>query len=192
MVILHNGWELHSWEMRHSPKHFGEITSLFSASCPFGKLSIRQNVRSAKRPFGKMSVRQNVFRQNIFRQNVFRQSVSRQNVRVYQYLSSQNVNGFIKCNFCAIFWIHELVYHHVGQLDESMKQLWWTAIKPVYFVVCNKQQNKQALCSRIYLVTEFKYLSFIYSSKKPFSDVIFPKTHTALALQDSHAMPKGN
>jgi hypothetical protein len=65
-------------------------------------------------------------------------------------------------------------------------------MKPVYFVACNKQQNKQALCSRIYLVTEFKYLSFIYSSKKPFSDVIFPKTHTALALQDSHAMPKGN
>jgi hypothetical protein len=46
--------------MRHSPKHFDEITSLFSASCPFGKLSVQQNVRSAKRPsakcpFGKMS-----------------------------------------------------------------------------------------------------------------------------------------
>jgi hypothetical protein len=54
-VILHNGWELQSWEMRHSPKHFDEIASLFSASCPFGKLSVRQNVRSAKRPFGIMS-----------------------------------------------------------------------------------------------------------------------------------------
>ena len=56
--------------MSHSPKHFDEITSLFSASCPFGKLSVRENVRSAKRPFGKMSVRQNVFRQSVFRQNV--------------------------------------------------------------------------------------------------------------------------
>ena len=64
MVILHNGWELQSWEMRHSPKHFDEIASLFSASCPFGKLSVRQNVRSAKCPFGKTSVRQNVRRQN--------------------------------------------------------------------------------------------------------------------------------
>jgi hypothetical protein len=34
--------------MGHSPKHFDEITSLFSASSPFGKLSVRQNVRSAK------------------------------------------------------------------------------------------------------------------------------------------------
>ena len=51
--------------MSHSPKHFDEITSLFSASCPFGKLSVRQNVRSAKRPFGKTSVRQNVRRQNV-------------------------------------------------------------------------------------------------------------------------------
>jgi hypothetical protein len=42
--------------MRHSPKYFDEIASLFSASCPFGKLSVRQNVRSAKRPFGKTSV----------------------------------------------------------------------------------------------------------------------------------------
>ena len=50
MVILHNGCELQSWEMRHSPKHFDEIASLFSASCPFGKLSVRQNVRSAKCP----------------------------------------------------------------------------------------------------------------------------------------------
>ena len=41
--------------MRHSPKHFDEIASLFSASSPFGKLSVRQNVRSAKRPSGKMS-----------------------------------------------------------------------------------------------------------------------------------------
>jgi hypothetical protein len=65
MVILPNGWELHSWEMSHSPKHFYEITSLFSASCPFGKLSVRQNVRSAKCPFGKTSVRQNVRRQNV-------------------------------------------------------------------------------------------------------------------------------
>jgi hypothetical protein len=65
MVILHYGWELHSWKMSHSPKHFDEITSLFSASCPFGKLSVRQNVCSAKRPFGKMSVRQNVRRQNV-------------------------------------------------------------------------------------------------------------------------------
>ena len=39
--------------MSHSPKHFDEITSLFSASCPFGKLSVRQNVRSAKRPSAK-------------------------------------------------------------------------------------------------------------------------------------------
>ena len=44
--------------------------SLFLASCPFGKLSVRQNVRSAKRLFGKMSIRQNVFRQSVFRQNV--------------------------------------------------------------------------------------------------------------------------
>jgi hypothetical protein len=42
--------------MRHSPKLFDEIVSLFSASCPLGKLSVRQNVRSAKRPFGKTSV----------------------------------------------------------------------------------------------------------------------------------------
>ena len=51
--------------MRHSPKHFDEIASLFSASCPsancpFGKMTVRQNVCSAKRPsakcpFGKMS-----------------------------------------------------------------------------------------------------------------------------------------
>ena len=46
--------------MRHSPKLFEEIVSLFSASCPFGKLSVRQNARSAKCPFGKTSVRQNV------------------------------------------------------------------------------------------------------------------------------------
>jgi hypothetical protein len=38
-----------------SPKHFDEITSLFSAKCPFGKMSVRQNVRSAKCLFGKMS-----------------------------------------------------------------------------------------------------------------------------------------
>ena len=31
--------------MSHSPKHFDEIPSLFSASCPFGKMSVRQNVR---------------------------------------------------------------------------------------------------------------------------------------------------
>jgi hypothetical protein len=68
--------------MSHSPKHFYEITSLFSASCPFGKLSVRQNVRSAKRPFGKTSVGKMSVRQNVFRQNVFRQSVFRQNVRV--------------------------------------------------------------------------------------------------------------
>jgi hypothetical protein len=62
MVILPNGWELHSWEMSHSPKHFYEITGklsfrqvVLSANCPFGKMSVRQNVRSAKRPFGKMS-----------------------------------------------------------------------------------------------------------------------------------------
>ena len=51
--------------MSNSHKQFNEITSLFSASCPFGKLSVRQNVRSAKRPsaihpsakrsFGKIS-----------------------------------------------------------------------------------------------------------------------------------------
>ena len=51
--------------MGHSPKHFDEIASLFSASCPFGKLSVRENVRSAKCPFGKTSVRQNVCRQNV-------------------------------------------------------------------------------------------------------------------------------
>ena len=51
--------------MRHSPKHFDEIASLFSASCPFGKLSVRHNVRSAKCPFGKTSVRQNVRRQKV-------------------------------------------------------------------------------------------------------------------------------
>ena len=61
--------------MSHNPQNFDEITSLFSASCPFVKLSVRQNVRSAKRPFGKtsvgkMSVRQNVFRQSVFRKNV--------------------------------------------------------------------------------------------------------------------------
>ena len=44
--------------MRHSPKLFDEIVSLFSASCPFGKLSVRQNARSANCPFGKTSVRQ--------------------------------------------------------------------------------------------------------------------------------------
>jgi hypothetical protein len=49
IAILHNGWGLHSWEMSHSPKHFLEIISLFSESCPF-----------EKRPFDKMSVRQNV------------------------------------------------------------------------------------------------------------------------------------
>jgi hypothetical protein len=70
MVILHYGWELHSWKMSHSPKHFDEITSLFSAKCPFGKTSVRQNVRSAKRPFGKMSVGKMSVRQNVFRQNV--------------------------------------------------------------------------------------------------------------------------
>ena len=48
----------------------------------FGKLSFRQNVRSAKRPFGKTSVGKMSVRQNVFRQNVFRQSVFRQNVRV--------------------------------------------------------------------------------------------------------------
>ena len=51
-----------------------------SVKCPFGKMSVRQNVRSAKRPsakcpfgktsVGKMSVRQNVFRQSVFRQTV--------------------------------------------------------------------------------------------------------------------------
>ena len=51
--------------MSHRPKHFDEIISLFSASCPFGKLSVRQNVRSSKCPFGKTSVRQNDRRQNV-------------------------------------------------------------------------------------------------------------------------------
>jgi hypothetical protein len=37
-------------DKKRGPKHFHEITSLFSASCPFGKMSIRQNVRSVKRP----------------------------------------------------------------------------------------------------------------------------------------------
>ena len=35
--------------MRHSPKHFDEIASLFSASCSFGKLSVRQTVCSQGR-----------------------------------------------------------------------------------------------------------------------------------------------
>jgi hypothetical protein len=52
--------------MRHSPKHFDERTSLFSASCPFGKLSVWQNVRSAKRPFGKTSVGKMSVRQMSF------------------------------------------------------------------------------------------------------------------------------
>ena len=51
--------------MSHSPKHCDEITSLFSTSCPFGELSVRQNVRSAKYPFGKTSVRQNDRGQNV-------------------------------------------------------------------------------------------------------------------------------
>jgi hypothetical protein len=86
--------------MSHSPKHFDEITSLFSASCPFGKLSVRQNIRSAKRPsakrpFGKMSVRQNVFRQNVFRQSVFRQ-----NVRVPSLLTRSFCRSSCeKCNY---------------------------------------------------------------------------------------------
>jgi hypothetical protein len=46
-----------------------------SSNCPFGKMSVRQNVCLAKRPFCKMSVRQNVFRQKVFRQSVFRQNV---------------------------------------------------------------------------------------------------------------------
>jgi hypothetical protein len=52
---------------------FGKLSvrqTVRSAKCPFGKMSVRQNVRSAKRPsakcpFGKMSVRQNVRRQNV-------------------------------------------------------------------------------------------------------------------------------
>jgi hypothetical protein len=82
MIILHNGWELYSWEMSHSPKHFDEITSLFSASCPFGKLSVRQNVRSAKRPFGKTSVGKTSVGKMSVRHSVFRQSAFRKNVRV--------------------------------------------------------------------------------------------------------------
>jgi hypothetical protein len=58
---------------------FGKLSirqTVRSAKCPFGKMSVRQNVRSAKWPsakcpFGKMSsVRQSVFRQSVFRQNV--------------------------------------------------------------------------------------------------------------------------
>jgi hypothetical protein len=51
--------------MSHSPKHFDEITSLFSAICHFGKLSVRQNVRSAKRLFGKMTVGKMSVLQNV-------------------------------------------------------------------------------------------------------------------------------
>jgi hypothetical protein len=61
--------------MSHSPKHFDEITALFSAICHFGKLSVRQNVRSAKRLFGKMTVGKMSVRQNVFRQSVFWQKV---------------------------------------------------------------------------------------------------------------------
>jgi hypothetical protein len=57
MVILHNGWELHSSETSHSPKHFDEIISLFSADCPFGKLSVGEHVRPAKRLRGLLMLR---------------------------------------------------------------------------------------------------------------------------------------
>jgi hypothetical protein len=53
MDVLPNGY-FTQW-LVILPKHFDKITSLFSASCPFGKLSVRQDVRSAKCPFGKMS-----------------------------------------------------------------------------------------------------------------------------------------
>ena len=52
--------------MSHSPKHFDEITTLFSASCPFGKLSVRQNVCSAKHLFGKMTIGKMSVLQNVF------------------------------------------------------------------------------------------------------------------------------
>jgi hypothetical protein len=70
MVILHNGWEKLRNEAqsetfwRNSISIFGKLSfrqTLRSAKCPFGKTSVRQNVRR------KMSVRQNVFRQNVFR-----------------------------------------------------------------------------------------------------------------------------
>ena len=38
-------------------------------------MSVRQTVCSAKCPFGKTSVRQNIRRQNVFRQSVFRENV---------------------------------------------------------------------------------------------------------------------
>ena len=54
--------------LRNNISIFGKLSfrqTVCSAKCPFGKTSVRQNVRrqnvrSAKRPFGKMSVQQNV------------------------------------------------------------------------------------------------------------------------------------
>jgi hypothetical protein len=66
MVILQNGWELHSSETSHSPKHFDEITSLFSADCPFGKLSVREHVRSAKRLRGLLMLRSSELRDSLW------------------------------------------------------------------------------------------------------------------------------
>jgi hypothetical protein len=74
--------------------------SLFSASCPFGKMSVRQTVRSAKRPFGNTSVGKMSVRQNVFRQNVFRQSVFRQNVRPPSYKREERRwNYFLENSF---------------------------------------------------------------------------------------------
>jgi hypothetical protein len=80
MVILHNGWE----KLRNEAQSetFDEIASLFSASCPFGKLSVRQNVRSAKRPFGKTPVAKCPFGKMSFGKMSFGQGVFRQNVCV--------------------------------------------------------------------------------------------------------------
>ena len=80
VIKIDNDFNHRNFDRVSEPIKFRRL-SLFSANCPFGKLSVRQNVRSAKRLFGKTSVGKMSVRQNVFRQNVFRQSVFRQNVR---------------------------------------------------------------------------------------------------------------
>jgi hypothetical protein len=81
--------------MSHSPKHFDEITTLFSASCPFGKLSVRQNVCSAKRLFGETSVRQNDHWQNV---------------------------RSAKCPFCKMSVQHNVFWHFMDHAVELVKR----------------------------------------------------------------------
>ena len=132
MVILHNGWELQSWEMRHSRKHFDDRTSLFSASYPFVKVSVRQNIHSAnvrrqnvcsaKCPFGKMSIRQSVFRQNVRvpRTSAFKDTI-KSVIKTERYVIKTERNNLMKLDLAILWVILAVAQTAVQSLHASQK-----------------------------------------------------------------------